>query len=138
MESQVRRYTILLVDDIPTVRQALRWAFEDTDDMVVVGEAGDGPEALERAAVLSPDAVLLDIELPGLDGYAVARALKSAESPPIVIFLTVHSDPLSRQRSAEAGGDAFVEKGSGWSTLVEQVRHSLVHRPSGGTWKGRT
>lgn len=121
-------YKVLVVDDMPAVRQALRWAFEDTDDLVVVGEAVDGREAIASASLLAPDIVILDIGLPDLDGYAVARALKATAHPPVVIFLTVHGDPLSRQRGVEAGGDGFVEKGCGWPALVEQVRRSLAGR----------
>ena len=122
-------YTVLLVDDAPAVRQALRWALENEWDMQVVGEAGTGPEALERADALKPDVVILDIELPGLDGYAVARALKTRPSAPAVLYLTVHSDAASRQRGSDAGGDGFVEKGGGWPELIAQVRRVLAHRP---------
>jgi DNA-binding NarL/FixJ family response regulator len=53
----------------------------------------------------------LNIELPRLNGYAVTRALKAAVHPPAVVFLTVHSDPVLRQRGVEAGGGGFAEKG---------------------------
>lgn len=117
---------VLIVDDVPAVREALRWALEDAPDLQVVGEAEDGEQALERAAELTPDIVILDIELPRLDGYAVTRRLKAALRPPIVIFLTVHGDRASRQRSFEVGGDGFVEKGTGWGMLLAQVRRAVA------------
>lgn len=117
---------VLIVDDAPAVREALRWALEDASDFVVVGEAGDGIEALQRAAELTPDVVILDIELPRQDGYAVARALKARPDAPLVLFLTVHSDAQARQRSVEAGGDGFVEKGAGWTALITLIRHALL------------
>jgi DNA-binding NarL/FixJ family response regulator len=113
---------ILLVDDTPAVREALRWALEDEDDLVVAGEAGDGAQALALLGALTPDVVILDIELPGMDGYAVARHLKAAPKPPLVIFLSVHSDNAARRRALEAGGDGFVEKGSGWPALIRTIR----------------
>jgi DNA-binding NarL/FixJ family response regulator len=116
---------VLIVDDIPAVREALRWAFEDTPDLIVVGEADDGVKALACAAELAPDVVILDVELPSLDGYAVAQALKQLEPAPLVIFLTVHGDGLSRQRAEAAGGDGFVEKGAGWPVLLQQIRRLL-------------
>lgn len=107
------------VDDIMVVRAALRWLLEDEADLTVVGEAGDGWEALQRAAELAPEVVILDIELPGLDGYTVVRRLKALPKPPAVVFLTVHSDVVWRQRAIEAEGDGFAEKGKGWLTLID-------------------
>jgi DNA-binding NarL/FixJ family response regulator len=121
-------YRVLLVDDVPEVREALRWALETESDLVVVGEAGTGVDALTCAMSLTPDVVILDIELPALDGYAVTRAVKALAHPPIIIFLTVHSDPLSRRWAAEAGGDGFAEKEAGWPALITEVRHTLRAR----------
>jgi DNA-binding NarL/FixJ family response regulator len=132
MESPPARYRVLIVDDAPEVREALRYALEDEGDLVVVGGAGSGDEALDRVTTLAPDIVILDIELPGLDGYAVAHSLKASTHAPIVVFLTVHSDAASRRRAAEAGGDGFVDKAAGWSTLMAEVRRALASRPPGG------
>jgi DNA-binding NarL/FixJ family response regulator len=121
-------YRVLLVDDVPEVREALRWALETESDLVVVGEASTGADALTCAMSLTPDVVILDIELPALDGYAVTRAVKALAHPPIIIFLTVHSDPLSRRWAAEAGGDGFAEKEAGWPALITEVRHTLRAR----------
>jgi DNA-binding NarL/FixJ family response regulator len=129
MESMDRRYRVLIVDDVPEVREALRWALENEADLVVVGEAGDGVEALNHTAVLAPDVVILDIELPGLDGYAVTRALRAASHPPVIVFLSVHSDPSSRRRGIEAGGSGFAKKGAGWPALIAEVRRTLADRP---------
>ncbi|HEX9922218.1 MAG TPA: response regulator transcription factor [Anaerolineae bacterium] len=126
MPGQVVPAKILIVDDMPAVREALRWALGDVPELTIVGEAGNGQQALAQASQLEPDVVILDVELPGLDGYAVAQSLKQFPRPPFVIFLTVHSDPASRQRSFEAGGDAFVEKGTGWPVLISQIRRSLA------------
>jgi CheY-like chemotaxis protein len=113
---------ILLVDDAPSVREALRWACEDESYLLVVGEADNGPQAITLAAQLRPDVVILDIELPALDGYAVARTLQTMTQPPVIIFLSVHSDPDSRQRAFAAGGASFVDKGRGWLPLIAQLR----------------
>lgn len=126
MENQT--YRILIVDDVPAVCEALRWAFEDTPDLVVVGEVHDGVSAIEYTADLHPDVVILDIELPRLDGYTVARSVKEMDYPPHIVFLTVHGDSVSRQRALAAGGDGFVEKGGGWSALIAQIRGLLLQR----------
>jgi DNA-binding NarL/FixJ family response regulator len=121
-------YRVLLVDNVPEMREALRWALETESDLVVVGEAGTGADALTCAMSLTPDVVILDIELPALDGYAVTRAVKALARPPIIVFLTVHSDPLSRRWAAEAGGDGFAEKEAGWPALITEVRRTLRAR----------
>ncbi|MBI1878687.1 MAG: response regulator transcription factor [Chloroflexi bacterium] len=122
-------YTVLIVDDVPVVRESLRWLIEDeANNLTVIGEAGDGVEAVRRAVELRPQVVILDVDLPGLDGYAVARQLKVLPHPPVIVFLTVHSDPLSRQRGFEAGGDGFAEKGRGWLTLIDQIHQALASR----------
>jgi DNA-binding NarL/FixJ family response regulator len=122
---------ILIVDDAPVVREALRWVIEDTADLEMVGEAGEGKEALRRAARLRPDVVVLDIHLPGLDGYGVARALKSMPNPPVVIFLSVDNGAEARQRGVEAGGDAFAAKAQGWEALLTQIRAAFMTRAQG-------
>jgi CheY-like chemotaxis protein len=73
--------------------------------------------------------VILDVELPTLDGYAVTRALKASAHPPVIVFLTVHSGLQSRRRAAEAGGDGFAEKGAGWPALIAELRRALASRP---------
>jgi DNA-binding NarL/FixJ family response regulator len=130
MIPQQNRHKVLIVDDAPSVREALRYALDDESDLQVVGEASDGLTAIEHASKLAPDVVILDIELPKRDGYTVARSLKKLPHPPVVIFLSVHGDASSRQRGTEAGGDGFVEKGSGWAALIEQIR-GLSHASDG-------
>jgi DNA-binding NarL/FixJ family response regulator len=125
---RVRLYRVLIVDDIPEVREALRWVLENEVDLEVVEEAATGVEALTSATALAPDVVILDIELPALDGYAVARTLKASAHPAVVVFLTMHSDPLSRQRALEAGSDGFAEKGEGWPALIAEIRRALAAR----------
>lgn len=123
-----RPSTVLIVDDVPVVREALRWLIEDEADLRVIGEAGDGLEAIHRAAELRPEVVILDVELPGLDGYEVARRLKGMTPPPAIVFLTVHSDALARQQAFAAGADGFAEKGRGWLTLIDQIRLAVAGR----------
>jgi DNA-binding NarL/FixJ family response regulator len=124
----VNKNRVLIVDDVPVVREALRWIIEDEADLTVVGEAGDGLEAIQRALELLPEVVILDVELPGLDGYAVAHHLKKLPDPPVVIFLTVHSDGAAQQKAIEAGADGFAEKGQGWLTLIDQIHQALASR----------
>jgi DNA-binding NarL/FixJ family response regulator len=130
MNRKAELYRILIVDNAAAVREALRWALEGEPDLLVVGEAGDGAEALRQAAELAPDAVLVDIHLPDINGYAIASSLKTLPDPPVVILLTIYADEASRQESFAAGGDGFVEKSAGWLALIAQLRALLVGRPA--------
>ena len=121
-------YRILIVDDAPGVREGLSWLLLDQSDLVVVGAAANGSEAIRQALALEPDLVILDIELPDLDGFVVTRQLKALPHPPFVVLLSIHSDELSRQRGRQAGCDAYVEKGLGWPALLEVLQKLLQHQ----------
>ena len=82
----------LIVDDEPLARERLAALIAEIDGVELAGEAGNGFEALETAARLKPDLVLLDIRMPVMDGLEVARHLDAIESPPAVIFCTAYED----------------------------------------------
>lgn len=117
---------VFIVDNVSSVRQALRWLLDDTPGFQVVGEAADGETAVACIIEFAPDIVILDIHLPRLSGYAVARTLKQMALPPLIIFLTSHGDASQRRQALAAGGDAFVEKGEGWPALMTQLHRLLT------------
>ncbi len=82
----------LIVDDEPLARARLRRLLEGMPEMEVVGEAGNGEEALTRSAELQPDMVFLDIRMPGVNGLEAARQLAASEHPPAVIFTTAYDE----------------------------------------------
>ncbi len=82
---------VLVVDDEPLVREGIRALLEREVDVRMLGEARDGKEAVERIRELRPDLVLLDVQMPGMDGLAVVAALEPAERPAIV-FVTAYSE----------------------------------------------
>jgi DNA-binding NarL/FixJ family response regulator len=112
------------------VREALRWALENESDLMVVAEAATGVEALRCVSAFTLDVLILDNRLSALDGFAVTHTLKASARPPVVVLLTVHSDPLSRQRARPASSDGFAEKGAGWPALIAEVRRALRARGS--------
>jgi len=116
---------ILVVDDAPAVRESLSWLLEDESGLTVVGTASNGSEAVDQATRHQPDLVILDIELPDTDGFTVTRQLKALPRSPLVVLLSVHGDAMSRQRGAEAGCDAYVEKGTGWPALLSVLKTVL-------------
>lgn len=117
---------ILIVDDSQSVRESLGWLIEDESGLAVAGSASTGSDAISQAMKLNPDLVILDIELPDTDGFAVTRELKGMADPPLVVLLSVHGDAMSRQRGAEAGCDAYVEKGAGWTQLLTVLKKVIA------------
>jgi two-component system LytT family response regulator len=89
----------LLVDDEDLARAALRRALGDADDFEIVGESSNGIEAIEMIAGLRPDLVLLDIEMPGFDGFEVVQQLSE---PPIIVFVTAYDEYAVRAFEANA------------------------------------
>lgn len=122
---------ILIVDDKERVRQDLRTALGLMEGLEVVGEAADGAEALQQAECLGPDVVLMDLKMPGMDGFEAARQIKDCHLARGVVVLTLYGDKTARQRATQAGVDAFVEKGTSIRTLSEIIQQvwSEVSRP---------
>jgi len=112
---------VLLVDDTAHVRQELRTVLTLSGEVEVVGEAGNGHEAVEMALRLHPDIVLMDLEMPIMDGCEAARQIKASCPTCRVVALTIHDEPLDRRRAAAAGVDAFVVKGSSLESLLEAI-----------------
>ncbi len=104
---------ILLVDDDPLVRTGLRFLFDSVpDELTVVGEAGDGEESLRLARQQSPDVVLMDLRMPGMDGITATRHLRSLPNPPHVIALTTWDVDDAVVRALQAGANGFLLKTS--------------------------
>ncbi len=120
-ESMIR---VLLVDDQPVVRRGLRVRFQLEPDMQVVGEASTGREALTLAQTLTPDVVLLDIQMPGMDGIEATAALRTIVPQSAVVILSIHNERQTRIRAQAAGAVAFVEKRGTTDTLLAAIRQA--------------
>ena len=110
---------VLIVDDHPVVRQGLVALLSVQDDIVVAAEAGDGPAAVSLAGTVSPDVVLLDLKLPGMDGVAVLSELAGEHR---VLVLTSATDPQWAQRALAAGASGVVYKDIDPDALVRAIR----------------
>ncbi len=112
---------ILVVDDHPMVREGLR-SMLDGDGVEVVAEAATGAEAVRFAAEQHPDIVLLDLELPDMDGLAVLRRIREVDARLPVLVVTMHQDVGLVRRAVKAGATGYVLKGVGRQELLASIR----------------
>ena len=115
---------LVLVDDQATVRQGLKMRLLLEPDITVVGEAGSGKEALALVPKLKPDVVLMDIEMPGMDGITATSALQRIVPQSVTVMLSIHSDNVTRTRAHKAGAKAFVEKLGSTEVLLSAIRQA--------------
>ncbi|MBF8285617.1 MAG: DNA-binding response regulator [Chloroflexi bacterium RBG_16_63_12] len=113
---------LLVADDHPVVRDGLVAMLSTQPDLVVVGEAATGAEAVERAAALAPDVILLDLEMPGMDGVEALRQIRAARpDAPVIVFTAFDTD--ERIVSAvRAGAQGYLLKGAPRDELFKAIR----------------
>lgn len=116
-----RPVRVLVVDDHPMVREGLR-SMLDAEAVEVVGEAGSGAEAIQRAGELGPDIILLDVRLPDVDGLTVLRRLKEMAPQASVLIVSMHDDPALVRRAVDAGAAGYVLKGVSRRELLAAVQ----------------
>jgi DNA-binding NarL/FixJ family response regulator len=115
---------ILLAEDHETVRQGLRLLIEAQQGMQVIGEAGNGREAVARCAALKPDVVVMDVTMPEVNGLAATREIRAAGQTVAVVALTRHVDEAYVQELLGAGASAYVLKQSDSSQLIKAIREA--------------
>ena len=112
---------VLLVDDVEQVRRDLRTVLTLSSEIEIIGEAADGLEATSLAESLNPDVVLMDLEMPVLDGYEATRQIKTRFPLCRVIVLTMHDYESARLKAKQSGVDAFLVKGAPVETIVQTI-----------------
>jgi DNA-binding NarL/FixJ family response regulator len=113
---------LLIVDDQALFREGLRTLLSVQPGVEVVGEAGNGEEALRRAAALQPDVILMDLQMPGMDGAAATRLLKKSQPSSKVIVLTTFDDDENVFEGLRAGAVGYLLKDTPSARLVEAIR----------------
>jgi DNA-binding NarL/FixJ family response regulator len=112
---------VLIVDDVPQVRRELGNILPLAGAIEIVGEAANGCEAIRQAEALGPQVVLMDLEMPVMDGYEATRQIKARCPSCRVIALSVHAYQAAQQRAIQAGVDDFIVKGASVETLVQAI-----------------
>jgi len=118
----MKRTRILLVDDHAVVRQGFKMILDAQSDMEIVGEAANGREAVERAAQLRPDIVVMDVAMPELNGIEATRRVIAAGPHIRVIALSMHKDSVYVREILRAGARGYLLKDSGADDLVKAIR----------------
>jgi DNA-binding NarL/FixJ family response regulator len=113
--------TILLVDDQPLLRMGFRLVLDAQSDMTVIGEAGDGAEAVRLTAQLVPDVVLMDVRMPGMDGIEATRRVVTAGASRVLILTTFDLDEYAYE-GLRAGASGFLLKNVPPSDLLSAIR----------------
>ena len=121
---------ILLVDDHPSVRKSLIRLLRWEADIEVVGEAGDGKQAVEMTRTLRPDIVLMDIAMPALNGIEATRRIHAEQPQVLVIGLSMFEDEKQAKPVLDAGAVAYVSKTESADALLARVR-ACYRRASG-------
>ena len=115
---------ILIADDAEKVRKSLRQLLEQHDHWEVCGEAVDGEDTLQKLEQLSPDVVVLDVAMPGLDGLEVARRINKMHRPVAIVLCSMYVDPQLAQSARRTGISVLVSK-SNPRQIVEGIEAAL-------------
>jgi DNA-binding NarL/FixJ family response regulator len=116
--------TVGIADDQPLVRDGLRMILESEADLVVVGEAADGSAATDLVTCLCPDVLLLDVQMPGVDGLAAMESIAAADAPTRVLMLTTFDLDEYVYRAMRAGACGFLLKDMPAEDIVAAVRQA--------------
>jgi DNA-binding NarL/FixJ family response regulator len=117
---------VLIADDHRVLREGLRALLEEAADIRVVGEAEDGRSAIDRTALAQPDVVVMDLAMPGLNGFEAMRQIRDRDPGVKIIVLSMHGGRDFVKQALEAGCDGYVPKSSTHTDLVRAIR--VVHQ----------
>ncbi|MCC6350476.1 MAG: response regulator transcription factor [Candidatus Eisenbacteria bacterium] len=120
---------VLLADDHPLVRAGVRKVLEQQPAVSIVGEAGDGDEALRLLAELEPDLLVLDLNMPNRDGFAVLREARDAAPGVRILVLTMHSSVEYVSRAVREGADGYLLKDTAVRDLAAAIESVTAGRP---------
>jgi DNA-binding NarL/FixJ family response regulator len=120
--------SVFLVDDVPELRELIRWGMEEDPAFEVVGEAGDGRTAIEGISKTTPKAVLLDLSMPDMDGLEAIPHIRDVHPTIAIIVLSGFSADRMGKTARERGADGYVEKGTPIEELRRITREAVADR----------
>lgn len=118
----MKNITVTIADDHPIVRKGLRETIEEESDFVVLAEVSNGQEAIEAIEKLSPTVTILDVDMPIMNGFDVAREIKSRKLITEIIFMTMHRDEDLFNEAIDLGAKGFVLKDSALTDIIECIK----------------
>ena len=124
----VSKCTVVLADDTPEIRTLLRLTMENQGGIEVVGEAGNGAEAVQIVSEMKPDALVLDLAMPVMDGFQAIPEVRKISPDTKIIVLSGFEGSLMSQRALSLGADLYFEKGISFFDLAEKVVDSCLER----------
>jgi len=119
---------ILIVDDQAVVRKGLKMQLSLEADLLVVGEAENGKQALEMVLTIKPDVIILDLEMPVMDGLSTLEILRKEHPGIPIIILSIHESLDDRLQAGTEGVSAFVVKSGDPSRLISEIRQVADHQ----------
>jgi DNA-binding NarL/FixJ family response regulator len=120
--------SVYLVDDVPEMRELVKYGMEDDSTFEVVGEAGDGRSALEGIAETHPAAVLLDLSMPDMNGLEAILEIRKSDPDIAIIVLSGFTADRMASPTLERGADRYVEKGTPMAELLDATRTAVADR----------
>ncbi len=114
--------SIIIADDHPIFRQGLRMVIERERDLKVLAEAEDGVQAVERVCQFAPQVVVLDVDMPGQDGFAAAREILAQRPAVGIVFLTMHRNESLFNAALNLGAKGYVLKDSALADIIQAIR----------------
>ena len=134
IEPPPREYRVLLVDDHKLLRVVLREIIEGYPGVSVVAEAANGVECVALAAAIRPDVIIMDVNMPVMNGIEATKRIKASHPSPVVIGLSVNTSMSVRESMKEAGADAFLSKAHD----SQQLYHVMQQLVGGSSAYART
>lgn len=123
---------VVVCDDAPILRMLMRYALEEGGDIQVVGEAADALGGIDRVTELQPDVVLLDLSMPGLDGFQALPRVRTAAPDAAIIIFSAHAADRMSERALSLGADSYLEKGADLEVVRTTVRNAAATRHGAG------
>lgn len=126
LTSQPKKIRVLITDDHPAMRHGLAGAIASETDMEIAGEAADGAEAIEKFRELQPDVVLLDLQMPKVDGLEAIATIRAESPQAVVIVLTTYPGDARVMRALTLGATSYLLKSADLHAIVEAIRAAMV------------